>query len=95
MNAAGAPLNLAGMPANGGVGRIRVTMTVDGVTTTYLDEDGDGPTADLPGTYGVYRLRQDVTDCGTTANVFWEPANGIGAPWASALNVPIDRVREE
>lgn len=94
MTAAGVPLIQPGMPANGGVGRIRVTMTVDGVTTTYLDEDGDGPEADVPAAYGVYRLRQDVAVCGTEANVYWETANGATI-WASQLNVPIDRVREE
>lgn len=95
MTATGASLNTPGMPANGGVGRIRATMTVNGVTTTYLDEDGDPPTADLPATYGVYRLRADVADCGTEANVYWDRPGGVGAPWASVLNVPIDRVREE
>lgn len=95
MTTTGAPLNLAGMPANGGVGRIRATMTVNGVTTTYLDEDGDPPEADLPATYGRYRLRADVADCGTSANVYWDRPNGVGASWASVLNVPIDRVREE
>lgn len=82
-------------PISGGQGRIRVTMTVNGVTTTYLDEDGDGPTADLPGTYGVYRLRQDVTDCGTEATVYWDRGNTIQLPWAVAEKVPVDRLREE
>ena len=86
---------IAGMPTSGGVGRIRVTMTTDAGTTTYLDEDGDPPTADLPATYGVYRLRADVTDCGTSANVYWDRPNGVGAPWALVENVPVDRLREE
>lgn len=95
VNADGTPAGGAGMPVNGGQGRIRVTMTVNGVTQTFLDEDGAPPTADLPATYGVYRLRQDVTDCGTSANVYWDRPNGVGTPWASVLNVPVDRLREE
>ncbi|MBA3067964.1 MAG: hypothetical protein FP825_05715 [Hyphomonas sp.] len=92
MDETGAPTGIIGQPLSGGEGRIRATMTVNGVTTTYFDQNNDPPTADLPGTYGVYRLRQDVTSCGTSGNVYWEPANG-GAPWAEVLDVPVDRVR--
>jgi hypothetical protein len=95
VNPDGSPAGGAGMPTSGGVGRIRVVMTTDAGTTTYLDEDGAPPTADLPATYGVYRLRADVTDCGTSANVYWDRPNGVGAPWAQVLNVPVDRLREE
>jgi hypothetical protein len=95
MTETGAPAGGAGMPTTGGVGRIRVVMTTDAGTTTYLDEDGDPPTADLPATYGVYRLRADVTDCGTEADVFWDRPNGAGTPWAEVLKVPVDRLREE
>ncbi len=94
-DATGAPTGGAGMPQSGGVGRIRATMTVNGTTLTFLDEDNAPPVADVPATYGVYQLRQDVAACGDSVNVFWDPPGGVGAPWASALNVPVDRLREE
>ena len=77
-------------PTTGGQGRIRVVM--DGVT--YLDEDGAPPVADLPATYGVYRLRSDVTQCGTEATVYWDRGNTALRPWASVV-APVDRLREE
>jgi hypothetical protein len=82
-------------PTSGGQGRIRVVMNVDGVLTTFLDEDGAPPTADLPATYGVYRLRADIDQCGTEATVFWDRGNTTIAPWATVANVPVDRLREE
>lgn len=82
-------------PTSGGQGRIRVVMDVDGVLTTFLDEDGDPPTADLPATYGVYRLRSDVAQCGTEATVYWDRGNTTISPWATVANVPVDRLREE
>lgn len=94
MDAQGAPTGAAGMPVNGGQGRIRATMIVNGVEQTFLDA-GAGPTVDLPATYGVYRLRQDVAVCGTEANVYWDRPGGVGTPWASVLNVPVDRLRTE
>lgn len=82
-------------PTSGGQGRIRVTMRVNGVLQTFLDEDGAPPVADVPTTYGVYNFRQDVTQCGDTVNVYWDRANTTNLPWASALNVPVDRLRED
>jgi hypothetical protein len=81
-------------PTSGGQGRIRVEMDVNGVPTRFLDEDGAPPVADLPGTYGVYRLRADVDQCGTEATVFWDRGNTTLNPWASTL-APVDRLREE
>lgn len=95
VNPDGSPAGGTDMPVNGGQGRIRVTMTINGVTQTFLDEDGDPPVADVPATYGVYRLRQDVGACGDTVNVFWDRPNGVGAPWAFQPNVPVDRLRED
>lgn len=83
-------------PTTGGAGRIRVTMVVNGVLTTFLDEDNAPPVADLPATYGVYTFRQDVGQCGTSATVYWDRgANITFRPWAVALDVPVDRLREE
>ena len=81
-------------PTTGGQGRIRVVMNVNGVNTTFLDEDGAPPVADLPATYGVYRLRSDVTQCGTEATVYWDRGNTTISPWASVV-APVDRLREE
>jgi hypothetical protein len=82
-------------PTSGGQGRIRVTMRVNGVLQTFLDEDGEPPVADVPGVYGRYQLRQEVDQCGDTVNVYWDRANTTNLPWASALNVPVDRLRED
>lgn len=82
-------------PTSGGQGRIRVVMNVNGVPTEFLDDDGAPPVADLPGTYGVYRLRADIDQCGTEATVFWDRGNTPVAPWATVANVPVDRLREE
>ncbi len=83
-------------PLTGGQGRIRVTMVVNGVLRTFLDADNAPPLADLPTTYGVYTLRQDIGQCGTSVNVYWDRgANETLRPWAQVLNVPVDRLREE
>lgn len=97
VNADGSPAGGAGMPLTGGAGTIRVTMDFnrDGILQANETINGGAPTADVPATYGVYRVRQDVTVCGTSANVYWDRPGGAGTPWASVLNVPVDRLREE
>lgn len=95
MDELGNPVGIAGQPTSGGDGFIRVVMDFnrDGIITPNEIIDGDAPTADLPATYGVYRVREDVTVCGTSADVYWMP-NGGGPEYARKLNVPIDRLRE-
>ncbi len=96
MDEFGAPTGLSGQPTSGGDGFIRVIMDFnrDGIITANEIIDGDSPTADLPATYGVYRVREDVTVCGTSADVYWMPT-GPGAEYAMVEGVPVDRLREE
>lgn len=73
-------------------GSIEAVMRI-GATTVRFEDDGPTPDGVTPG-YGIYRLRADVTTCAPTVDVNWLPQGG-GAPLASALDVSVDRLREE
>lgn len=81
-------------PLTGGDGVIIVSMDLnnDGAIDPATEEFTDTPTADLPATYGVYRVRADVETCGTMATVKWAP-NATATAWGTAANVPVDRLR--
>ena len=88
---------LANQPTGAGQGFIRAEMDVngDGIIQPATERfDGDAPTPDLPASYGVYRLRADVDQCGPSVDVYWMRPAGTTA-WASVLDVPVDRLREE
>lgn len=94
MDEFGVPTGLAGQPTSGGDGFIRVVMDFnrDGIITPDEIIDGGAPTADLPATYGVYVLREDVTVCGTSADALWK-SDAPSAPYAEVRDVPIARLR--
>jgi hypothetical protein len=88
---------LANQPTGAGQGFIRAEMDVngDGIIQPATERfDSDAPTPDVPASYGVYRLRADIDQCGASANVYWMRPAGTTA-WASVLDVPVDRLREE
>lgn len=90
----GSALGGAGNPLTGGDGVIRVTMDLnnDSLIDPATEIFTDTPTADLPATYGVYRVRADVETCGTVATVEWAP-DATAAAWDTAADVPVDRLR--
>lgn len=97
VSANGSVRPLPNRPTASSQGFIRAEMDVngDGIIQPATERfDGESATPDVPASYGVYRLREDINQCGASANVYWMNADGSAA-WASALDVPVDRLREE